>query len=348
MKTKIATFLFFLATAIFLTGTVLWADTESPGPAKTASSGKLEVGPKPTGRIAFISDGDVWIMDADGKNRQMVCNIDNARGRMSFSPDNKKIAFTREGKEASNLPSGEGGAHLLHDIFLAFVDSASTNTGWWNRVTFTLGAYQPEWSGDGTKIYFQNDINANTVDYIIPSHQIAFVEAEGGHSDYLRRDWQTLNTSQLMPSITRDGKKVAFAVQYSAQEGKYIMQNFGIKVVDMTDIMMPEKELRQPSKGLSGTTAPSWSPDGQWLAFLSNDVRNPGIFIIKSDLSDKRLVYSPPVSQPISPYPVSWAPDSKWFTFAGSDGVIYTIDINGENLTPLTGPGAHTCPAWSK
>jgi len=102
------------------------------------------------------------------------------------------------------------------------------------------------------------------------------------------------------------------------------------------------------AKGLSNATAPSWSPDGIWLAYFSNDMRNPGIFIVKSDLSETRQVFAPSVTQQLSPYPVGWAPDSKWMTFALMDGTVYVVDINGERLTAITGPGNHSNPAWSR
>ncbi len=118
--------------------------------------------------------------------------------------------------------------------------------------------------------------------------------------------------------------------------------------MNLAEIMTPEAELRKPTKGLENAIAPSWSPDGQWLAYMSNDMRNPGIYIAKSDLSEARLVYAPNVSQQIHDTPVSWSPDSKWMTFAATDGTIYVIDINGEQLSSLTGTGNYSSPAWSR
>ncbi len=336
-----------LCVLVLSSGLVL-AGQENSKPTANPDPDKIQVGVRPNGRIAFVKDGGISIMDTDGKNRQVVSAVTNARGRVSFSPDNKIIAFGREGKDANKLPSDEGGMHLLHDIFLAYVDSAFTNVNWWKRVTFGLGGYYPEWSDNDTMIYYQNDINANFVDYLIPSQQLAKVSISDGHADYFRKDWQTMNTSMITPTLSRDGKKLAFVISYSDDPTRYVISNHGIKIIDIDDIMVPEEQMRKGAKGMSQAVAPSWSPDGRWLAYVSNDMRNPGIYITSPDLSQKRLIFKPSMTQQVFPDPVGWSPDSKWITFATMDGTIYVIDINGDKLTPITGPGKHSNPAWSK
>ncbi len=327
---------------------LVWADVTTPAQTNPDQAAKIDVGSRPPGKIAFLSDGDVWMMDTDGKRRQMVTEIKNARGRLSFSPDNKVIAFSREGKDANNLPTGEGGVHLLHDIFYADVDSIGIKSNWWRRATYTLGAYQPEWSPDGRYIYFHNDIFANEVDYIVPSFQAARLDVYTGEVEHLRKDHRQMSTSMMLPTVTPDGTLLAYVINYQPDPEKYQFSNFGIKVIPIADIMMAETELRKPSPGLEKMFAPTWSPDGQWLACVSTDMRKQGVYIFSRDLSQKRLIFAPSVTQQLTGDPVSWSPDSKWLTFATADGIIYTIDINGDRLTPLTGAGSHSNPTWSK
>lgn len=339
-----------LTAVVILVGTGLAAaQTSSTAPAASLD----KIGPRPGGKIAFINEGAIWIMDADGRNRMKVCGVDNAKGRLSFSPDNKMIAFSREGKDMSSFPSGEGGGHLLHDIFVAYLDSAISNINWWHRITNSMGAYQPEWSPDGTKIYCQNDANADRVDYIVPSHQITTIDPEGGNMEYLRKDWQRLNMIMVLPTVSPDGSKLAYVVAYSPDPNRYNVQNYGIKVIPMAEIMKSEGEMRLPTPGLEEGLAPAWSPDGQWLAYVTSDKKNPALKIIKADMTDKRTVCATTPIQAVSLATPGWSPDSKWLTFTTMDTktgetIINVIDINGQNLTPLTGAGKFSNPTWSR
>ncbi len=336
-----------VAALVALFVAALWSQTTPPSSATVpVVAGTSSV--RPSGKIAFINDGDIWTMDADGKNRQKICEIKNAKGRISFSPDNKMIAFSREGKEQSNLPSGEGGGHLLHDIFIAYTDSAAGNPTWWRRKTFSLGAHHPEWSADGNMIYCQNDVHANEVDFIVPSFQVSAVEAEGGNMAYLRKDWQRLNMSMAMPSVSADGSKLAYVIMYAPDPDRYIFQYYGIKVINMTDIMKPETDMRLPTPELRDGYAPAWSPDGQWLAYVASKEKITSLVVIKSDMTEKRTLVPADSTRQVMLVAPGWSPDSRWLVFATTDGVIYTISRDGKNMTALTGAGKFSSPAWSK
>jgi len=73
-----------------------------------------------------------------------------------------------------------------------------------------------------------------------------------------------------------------------------------------------------------------------------------GIYITNEDLTENYLVFRPGVGQTLQTFPLSWSPDSKWLTFGLGDGSIWIIDITGNNLRMILGPGMNEAPAWSQ
>jgi Tol biopolymer transport system component len=96
----------------------------------------------------------------------------------------------------------------------------------------------------------------------------------------------------------------------------------------------------------SDGASPSWSPDGKWIAFLSSDMSNPGLFIVTPDLSERRQLYSPPPGLELSASHPAWSSDSKMLLFSTLNGSIYKVSIDGGDPERLSGPGNDTAPAW--
>ena len=103
---------------------------------------------------------------------------------------------------------------------------------------------------------------------------------------------------------------------------------------------------------------PSWSPDGQLIAFASDRNGNADIFIMKKDGSDVRQLTFDTMDERIP----RWSPDGRKILFlSGSDGLlsvesarfryldIFAVDIDGSHLANLTRtPSADEYePAWS-
>ncbi len=304
---------------------------------------------KPAGKIAFIREKDLWVMDATGANQKLVSQVKNADGRISWSPDGRRIVFTRSGKVQTNLPDNSGGVHKVYDIFLAYLDSAEhNNSNWWRRLTEDNGSRDPEWSADGSRIYFSKDLNANLVNAASPNYQICSVDDDGGSYEMYRKDWQNVTGWMACPTLGPKGE-IAFVllVPQKQTEGTSI-NPAGVAVVPKTGLMTSIDSLTKLCKKAQDAVAPSWSPDGQWIAYVDNKLTDGGLYIATPDFKEKYLVFAPPVNVSLSTSPPSFSPDSKWMTFGTTDGSVWVIDITGNGAKRLSGPGTDAAPAWSR
>jgi len=164
---------------------------------------------QPTGKIAFIRDKNLWVMNWNGTDQFKVVTAENASGKLSWSPDGKSVAFCRHGMVDLKGPDHLGGKHKVWDIFIGFLDSAqgeTPNTNWWRRVTFDLGGRYPEWVRDSDKIIFTKDLNANTVNSQAPNYQVCFIDSAGENFEIIRTDWRDSQNHMLMPTLGPDNK----------------------------------------------------------------------------------------------------------------------------------------------
>ncbi|HEX8734454.1 MAG TPA: FG-GAP-like repeat-containing protein [Pyrinomonadaceae bacterium] len=84
-------------------------------------------------KLAFVSGGGVWVINADGTNERRVTTNTSTNAEPAWSPDGSKIVFVKGGIRVINL-DGTNETPLT-----------------------TNGAIQPSWSPDGTKIAYRRD-----------------------------------------------------------------------------------------------------------------------------------------------------------------------------------------------
>jgi Tol biopolymer transport system component len=297
---------------------------------------------KAEGKIAFNRTGDVWVMDASGDNQEKICEVANADGRMSWRPNGRQIVFTRSGVVDLKAPDYMGGRHKIYDVFVADLDSAYHNNRlFWRRLTSELGGRDPEWSYDGGTIYFFQDMNANVVSADRPNYQLCTVDPESSKIKVMRNDWETASDVMLMsPSVNREGSIACVAF--------FELKPQGLVVLSPGQVTLPADSLKALAQKNLSKVAPSWSPDGKWVAYVYNDLNNPGVYITNPDLTEDYLVFTPPVGTYLYTEAPSFSPNSKWLTFATTDGSVWICPITGEGPRRLSGPGSDHSPAWSK
>ncbi|KAL5700688.1 hypothetical protein ACHQM5_026105 [Ranunculus cassubicifolius] len=170
--------------------------------------------------------------------------------------------------------------------------------------------------------------------------QIARISFNPSHLDDTREDIPAdvkILTSQdsgnnAFPSSSPDGKHVVFRSGRSGHKNLYI--------VDAVNGEGDGGGIRQLTNGPWIDTMPSWSPDGELIAFSSNchnpdDVAHFSIYLIRPDGSDLRRVYvagaegSDEVDKERINH-VCFSPDCKW--------LLFTANLGGVSAEPVSMP----------
>lgn len=297
---------------------------------------------KPTGKIAFVRDGNIWMMNADGNNQVLVTEVTNADGLLTWSPDNTQIIFTRSGILDLKGPALLGGKHKVYDLFIAYPDSAiNGNNSWWFRISDDLGSRDPQWNKESNRITFWKDMNADQANAQKPNYQACTMAPDGSDITILRKDWQNMEEEfMITPSMNSKGD-IAFVYFFDNKPQ-------GLAVLTSDSYMASTDSVKAQARANLNRVAPVWSPDGKWLSFINKDFNDASLYIATPDLKEIYLVFQPPVSTYMFTHTPSFSPDSKWLTFATSDGSVWICDIGGKGARRLTPPGLDRTPAWSK
>jgi TolB protein len=141
------------------------------------------------------------------------------------------------------------------------------------------------------------------------------------------------------------GTRGAFAtrIAYVSVDGKAPNQRYQLLVADADgENMRMVMESRQP------IMSPAWSPDGQWLAYVSFENRVSAIFVQRLRSGERRQISA---RAGINGAP-AWSPDGQKIalTLGGSSGNldIYVLTLTGQGLTRLTDDAAiDTEPYWA-
>lgn len=250
----------------------------------------------PDGRmIVFDLLGQLWLLPATGGDaKPLTDSIKDQAEDLGpvFSPDGKHIAFH------SVRPEGEGIWLLsLEDKLLKRIKKES----------YGPPPYDPDhlaWSPDGRKIAFARSDQVLTID--VKTGEEKRIEVQG----LPKRDRQL-----KAPDWSHDGNRLAVVDELDWGPGGNVWEvpaNGGMAVSLLTD------------EGF----APSYSPDGQFMAFFARqaqtqrrlcvwDIQTKNVTTLVDDLD-------------IACLSLSWFPDSSSLLFS-ADGRLWRIDRGGQN-----------------
>jgi TolB protein len=267
-------------------------------------------------KIYFISTRsgtkEVWVMDYDGQNQHAVTHLGTISMSPRISPDNSRLAFASLGRDGWTIRMYS----LELNRYVAF--PAGTAGG---------SNQSPAWSGDGSKVAFSSSRTGNP--------EIWLADSGGGNLHKLT----AFRGPNVAPTFNpRTGAQIAWVSGRTGLPQIYTMDIDGSSVQRITD------------GGYA--VSPSWSPNGQLLAFSWNRKYGPGdpggddIHVI--DLASKDYLQITHESGS-NDFP-SWAPDGRHIVFQrtiGGHTEIWTMLADGTQQHQLTRGGNNSMPNWS-
>ena len=267
-------------------------------------------------KIYFISTRtgtkEVWMMDYDGQNQHAVTHLGTISISPRISPDNTRLAFASLGTNGWDI-------RMYSFDLNRYVAFPAGTTGGANQ--------SPAWAADGSKVAFSSSRTGNP--------EIWLADASGGNLHKLT----SFKGPNVAPTFNpRTGAQLAWVSGRTGLPQIYTMDIDGSNVQRITD------------GGYA--VSPSWSPNGQLLAFSWNRKYGPGdpggddIHII--DLASKDFLQVTHQSGS-NDFP-SWAPDGRHIVFQrtiGSHTEIWTMLADGTQQRQLTRGGNNSMPNWS-
>jgi TolB protein len=266
-------------------------------------------------KVFFVSDRtghkEIWSMDYDGSNQKQLTSYRSISTFPAVSPDGTKVAFT---SYAQGTPK----------IFIH-----STDTG--RKLPFYNQAASMNAPGDFTpdgKLLMLYSTAAGGYS------QIYSANIDGSNLKRISYD----RTIDVEPKVNpKTGNDIVFVSGRSGLPQIYRMNMDGADIVRLTN-------------GEGEAVNPSWSPDGQRIAFAWTRGFEPGnynIFIM--DVASRNTVQlTHGAGRNENPV---WAPDGVHIVFSSKRGrgnQLFTMLADGTQVKQLTTQGNNEKPVWAK
>jgi Tol biopolymer transport system component len=234
-------------------------------------------GPAANGRIAFVSDGDIYTANPDGTDPVAVTTGADIDGRPVWSHVGTKVAFFRSGSVSARTA----------DLLVLDVDAGTV-------VILAEGAANlsvPSWSADDHSLTFS---------YGLPP-QVYVAPADGSTEAQALE----LGGTAEAPIFSPDGRRLAYTAPTTDGQALFVVN------LDGTGQEQLSTAYPDFSNGFGhGEMGFAWSPDGSSILFSAGDrqTAETDLFVVASDGETPER---PVTSEPGSEYGATWSPDGK-------------------------------------
>ncbi len=312
-----------------------------------------------SGTIYYESQQNLFALElASGQSRQLT-NFGSVKANantISISPDEQTVVFVSTGEDGRSrlyqIPVSGGSPQAIAED-----SSELRNTAWHpdgKRIFYSArvdGTYQVfavgidnqkssqitfgendslvlDVSEDGTRVLYGSSKEESDVWGV----DVAKAEEFSVTHDL---------TSELWPSVSRDGKTVAFQSVRNLSQGD--------KIFNCTIRTVPIGQDAEPSQLTADGFLPTWSPDGKQLAFMRVIGKTYSLWTVppiggrEIQLTSGGLPsveFSPLPYNRVQVSPFSWSPDSSRIAYISNRSGqrnVWTVGVDGSNDRQLSG-----------
>ena len=234
---------------------------------KLTTSSKSETDPAwlPDGRIAFITGGEVWAMNADGTGRQQLSKTNGEVEGFKFSPDGKKVILLKSipfheviKKNPDDLPKATG--RLVTDLMYRH---------WDHYVESIQHPFVCSVSGDGIATNMTDILEGEP--YECPMEPFGGIEQLDWSPDSKSIAYTCRKKTGLEYSISTDSDIFLYDVETKQTTNLCKPADYVAPEVDPT-ITLRVQAVNAPENlknNVGYDQNPQFSPDGQYVAWLS-------------------------------------------------------------------------------
>ncbi len=282
-----------------------------------------------TTKIAFIRNGQLFLMDADGGNQIQVTS-GAACSDVAWFPDGTRLAVIRV------------------DAATGFKQIYTINTDGTGQTRLTDGTHRIDSvsvSHDGTKIAFAQLMTPAGASGLV--YELFTMPATGGAATQVTFD----GGIDGQPSWSPDGARLAFS-QTIITDPNTGANTTGIQIMDANGAN--RHALLADTVKITGAAAPDWSPIGNTVAFIS--VHSGGTDIVLAEVQNTPVDTVKVVLNGTTDWDEpSWSPDLSHLAIVGpgpdkGTGTLWSLPAIGGSPTQLTPSQAGVgdiAPAWS-
>lgn len=234
---------------------------------------------------------EIYTMDWDGVEIEKLTNHNSIALSPAWSPDAKKIAYTAYvQKKSTKMRNAD---LFLFDLEKSKRTNLSYRTGINSGATFTP-------NGSSILLTISQGVTPNIFKINLDGEIQGKITNGPG------------NALNVEPSVSPDGRKVAFSSDRSGKPMIYVMDIDGSNVTRVTF-------------GGVFNSAPAWSPDGKKIAFAGQDAGNFDIFVMDSSGQNITRVTSAkkPNGKAADNEDPHFSPDGRF--------IVYTSNRTGKN-----------------